>query len=408
VIGSERDRTERNESSAVISQPDMAANASRFGWLDIVKAVALGWVFLNHVSEQLFGYPYAANPDAHWPPLTDRVAQLAPLTGHGPIDILWNALRYIGWSGDQGVQIFLIVSGFGLTWGLLARGVSGPLPLLQFYRRRGARIYPIWWAVHLFALPVLVLAGRVQLGDVRFILSFLGVRFTTGTLYYLSPVWWYVGVLVQLYLVFPLLWELLRRYGPLRLFVVGTAFAVTVRGIGIFYFQEYLDPWCRGAIFVTRLPEFLVGMCTAAWAFKNPARAETLLRSTSIIIPAVLVYGVGLVLSLTLAGMSIAPLMLGAGAFVVLARASIAADSRLPGVKAPVRWIGQHSYSLFLLHGFFVKAFVPLGRYDSAGRVVVGMAACIVASIFAGIAVELITHWIVRISSDLATRTKKQ
>jgi hypothetical protein len=42
-------------------------NNTRLIWPDLLKAIALIWIFLNHVTEQLFGYPYIANPMLNWP-----------------------------------------------------------------------------------------------------------------------------------------------------------------------------------------------------------------------------------------------------------------------------------------------------------------------------------------------------
>jgi len=56
-----------------------------------------------------------------------------PLNDFGMWNILFNALRYFGRSGDQGVQLFLIASGFGLTWGLLNRQAGKPLNIGIFY-----------------------------------------------------------------------------------------------------------------------------------------------------------------------------------------------------------------------------------------------------------------------------------
>ena len=53
----------------------------------MLKATALVWIVWNHVVERLFGFPLAGNPAADWPPLADRIAQLAPLTGQGWLDI---------------------------------------------------------------------------------------------------------------------------------------------------------------------------------------------------------------------------------------------------------------------------------------------------------------------------------
>src|SRR5262249_47848406 len=145
--------------------------------------------------ERLFGFPSAATPDASWPPLADRVAQLAPLTGHGWRDVPLNLARWIGWAGDQGVQLFLIVGGFALTWGLLNAGAPTRLALADFWRWRAARIFPLWCAAHLlFLAPCLVLGRGLDPGERAFWLDLLAVRASPYQLYYLAPAWWFVGL----------------------------------------------------------------------------------------------------------------------------------------------------------------------------------------------------------------------
>ncbi len=145
-------------------------------WLDLVKAFALSWIFVNHVAERLFGSPYIANPFYGWPALSERIAQLAPLMGFGIWDIPINSLRYFGWFGDQGVQLFLIASGFGLTWGLLQRQQQSLSPVWKFYLKRAKRIFPLWWGAHLlFAATWLVTGWGLSLFDPSFYLSLLGI-----------------------------------------------------------------------------------------------------------------------------------------------------------------------------------------------------------------------------------------
>ena len=57
--------------------PDKKGYSTR--WLDLLKAVAILWIFLNHAVERVLGSPYIANPNFHWPPFSERLAQLAPV-----------------------------------------------------------------------------------------------------------------------------------------------------------------------------------------------------------------------------------------------------------------------------------------------------------------------------------------
>ncbi len=368
------------------------AAAGRLGWVEVVKAMALLWIVWNHVAERLFGFPYAANPGADWPPLWERVAQLGPLTGHGWADVPLNLLRWIGWAGDQGVQLFLIVGGFGLTWGLLSRSAPERLPLRDFWLRRAWRIYPLWWAVHLaFLVPCLVLGRGLDPRAGSFWVDLLGLRVTPGLFYYFAPAWWYVGLVVQLYAVYPVLWAALRRMGVARFLAVTLTLSVAVRGIGLIVCSalapDYLDAWSRGAVFVTRLPEFVLGMGLAAWMHGDPAAADARLRARTTRLAALGLWGAGTALSLGLLGMSVAPALLGAGAFGLLYGP---ASRGLHAGHAPRgwAWLGRHSYALFLVHQPLVALCVPHGLDRGPLRIAAGVAVALALTAAFAVALE--------------------
>jgi peptidoglycan/LPS O-acetylase OafA/YrhL len=324
-------------------------------WLNALKAIALLWVGLNHIVERLFGTPYFANPSADWGTLADRLSQAAPLSGYGWADLPVNLLRYVGWTGDQGVQLFLIASGFGCTWSLCRRGLA-PLAVMPFYRRRLGRIYPLWWVAHILFLPLVW--GGVSLAQPAFYASFLGARFLPGTLYYFSPPWWFIGLLLQLYLVYPLLWQGLRRLGPTRLLIVSCGLGFLLRGLGLALLPKYADQISRGFLFPMRLPEFVAGMSLAVWLAQNPDRLITWVRSLRVRLLLVVAYGIGFALSFTLPGMTISPFVVGVAAFLLIY--GLLLDLPWLQTNSVLAWLGVHSYALFLSHQFFVDRLVPV------------------------------------------------
>jgi len=357
----------------------------RLLWGEWIKALALIWIFVNHLSELYFGYPLISNPDINWPSFSERVAQLAPLTNYGIWNIPANLLRYLGWFGDQGVQLFLIMSGFGLTWRLLSRKVNSPISYKEFLQKRAARLYPLWWGVHaIFIITWLLTGWGLSLVDKNLYLSLLGIRITPASFYYFSPAWWYFGLIIQLYLVFPLLWEGLRRLGPSRLLILTMVISFPIRAFGLFTFIEYLDVWQRGGIFITRLPEFVFGMSFAAWLYQNPEQLTRRVHSTWMVLLAVVAYAVGIAASLTLGGMIFAPFVLGVSIFIIF---YIILEKILPRMPARLtglgNWMGKHSYSLYLVHHPIILRLISIGALLTISTMVRSVAALVLTVILA-------------------------
>lgn len=375
----------------MISAPPKSQQYDRLLWVEYIKAIAMILIFLVHGLEQVFGGAYLGNPTLGWPTLTERINQLAPLQGYGIADIPINLSRYLGWLGDHGVQLFLIISGFGLTWGLLSRQGFNPLTVREFYQKRLARLYPLWWGAHIYFLIIGIAATslNINLFDVRFWLSLVGIRFTPDLFYYITPSFWYFGLIIQLYLIFPLLWRLLLRCGPLRLLVIGSAISFTVRGAGLLLLEQhiYLDAWSRGAIFITRLPEFLFGMSLAAWLYRDPQIVRRWARAPWAVPLALGTLIIGLALGIFLIGMTFSLFLIGLGLFgllyVALADRSL---SSFPGHRVWL-WIGQHSYGIFLTHHPFVYLLVPFGL-ASAARVLGGLIGAAIATLISTLILE--------------------
>ena len=324
----------------------------RLLWVDWLKGIALIWIFIDHAVEAVFGGAFLGNPSLRWPSLQERIAQWMPLSGFGIWTVPVNIWRYIGWLGDQGVGLFLVTSGFGLTYGLLLRHQDS-FPTFAFYKKRFRRVYPLWWGIHIFFLIAFNLTGisalQMSLHDPNFLLSFIGFRSSPGTFYYFAPAWWYIGLIIQLYLFFPVLWAGLKRLGPVRFLVLSCLIAFLARMLVI---MIGITPsmFLNGAVFITRLPEFAFGMCFAYWLTNEPGKVQTFMCTRRAIVTAAAIYVLGTVLSLTWAGMVVAPLIVGVGIFGILF-GLLGNIRKGSGVGArTLSWTGEHSYSLYLVH----------------------------------------------------------
>jgi len=362
---------------------DPAALCGSLAWLDLLKSFAISWIFFNHDSEAVFDGPHFANPSEHWPPLTERIAQAMPLEQGGLTGLVANAFRYVGWTGDQGVQLFIIASGFGLAYSLMRRGGVPVTDLKDFFLRRVLRLFPLWWGAH-----ILFAAFRFATGvgpsplEGAFYLSLLGVRCTPETYAYAAPAWWYIGLQLQLYLVFPLLWSWLRRFGALKVLLATAAVAFAARIAGFLVFDAYLDPWQRGAVFITRLPEFVVGMALAVWFFERPEVAHRTLTRPLALLGGLALWAAATVGSFTAPGVVVAPLLTGVGLLPPVYALCNLVARRLRRTAGAGHWVGRHSYGIYLVHHPILLLLMgPAGMAWALVTMAIGAALSLVATV---------------------------
>lgn len=366
----------------------------RLDTLDLIKAIALSWIFVNHIAESMWGHPFIANTSDSWPGFEERWAQLMPLRGTGLSGFAANALRYVGWVGDQAVSWFILLSGFALSISQLRRADKGQVDSLgTFYLRRFRRILPTWWTVHLLILlPVALIGWRITIADPRFFLSFLGVRVTPDQLYFGVPAWWFISLLLQLYLVFPFLHRFLLKVGPITGGATLVAVSLLVRFWGMSYHNDWVDSWNRGSIFVSRTPEFATGMMIA---FLYHRSSEQLIRwseSRGVLVAALGLFALGNIASMSFHGNVIAQWFMGMSG-TTLAYAFFTSEPwKLisPLLGSPLRWIGRHSLSLFLVH--HPIAWVLL-RNNNESQLTVDTLARILVVIVASVVLALIVEW---------------
>lgn len=384
--------------------PTSTSNLSYFptsfkslSWIDAIKAIAIIGIIWTHIADRLFGFPLIGYPTADWPPLSERISQLYPLTDLGLWTIPVNLFRYIGWSGNQLVQLFIILSGFGLTWGLLKRYSSKdthtirsaePINWLGFYRRRLVRIYPQWWAVHLLFMGLWLLTGRgLSMDDPATYWSFLGIRFTSDLFYYFSPCWWFVGMILQFYLIYPILWQGLSRLGVRRFVGFTLLLGFAARAAGIYGMGDTMGIWLWGSVFITRLPDFAAGMVLAVWFFKYKKKWSRRFQSPLLILGAIASLCIGYGLALTYTGMVVAPFVIGISQFVLLYAFFTTVGPALPAlVQVSLRFIGRHSYVIFLVHQTFV--FQTLNQGDTGIKVLVGCVVIFVGTAIGSVVIE--------------------
>lgn len=123
--------------------------------------------------------------------------------------------------GHHGVQLFVFLSAYGLTRSFLL-GEPGAVPHLK---RRIAAVYPAAIiAAGTFLLYNSAVAGLEQTWGrslVPLLRQFFLVGVFTGEGFTPIGPWWFLSMIFQFYLVFPLLFRALRRFGTAGLFWMG-------------------------------------------------------------------------------------------------------------------------------------------------------------------------------------------
>ena len=233
----------------------------RLLWVDISKGLAILVVAYFHFFRTYF--QYGVLPPSDW----SNLAAIALTI----LRLIWFKVSGLGF---HAVGVFITLSGWTLMQSTMRRVESGPVAWGGWYRARFLRLYPMYWVAHLVYL-VSPFVARLEPVDDRIILSLLGLRFIDIQLnfMYLNAAWWYFAMLIQFYLIFPLLFWMARRLEPWWFLIIACAAGFLARYILLVVWPQN-GLWVLGGFAICRLPEFALGMSLAMWHRQSSARVE--------------------------------------------------------------------------------------------------------------------------------------
>ena len=312
----------------------------RLLWLDVSKGLAILWVVYFHFFRTYFEHGSLPPPD--WTGYADSVATI--------LKRVWLQVSGLGF---HAVGVFIILSGWALMESTARRAASGAMAWGAWYRARFLRLYPMYWVAHLVYL-ISPFVARLEPVDSRIFLSLLGLRFVDITMnfMYLNAAWWYFSMLIQFYLLFPILFWAAQRLGPVVFLVAACAIGFFARYLMlIVYPQDGL--WILGGFAICRLPEFGLGMALGIWHSRSPARLERFLLGGMGLVAGLLLYPAALRLYHN--GYTYIFVELATGGCCFLAVAGVAGIiSRFATVAKVFGMVGAFSYGLYLVHQPYV------------------------------------------------------
>src|SRR5256886_6813628 len=233
----------------------------RLLWLDISKGLAILVVVYFHFFRTY--YQYGVLPPADWSNLAGSALTI--------LRLVWFKVSGLGF---HAVGVFIILSGWTLMQSTMRRVESGPVAWGAWYRARFLRLYPMYWVAH-FVYLLSPFVARLEPVDSRIILSLLGLQFIDIQMnfMYLNAAWWYFSMLIQFYLIFPLLFWVARRLGPWSFLLIACAAGFFARYLLLVLWPQN-GLWVLGGFAICRLPEFAIGMSLALWYAQSPVRLE--------------------------------------------------------------------------------------------------------------------------------------
>lgn len=304
--------------------------------------------------------------------------------------LLAHCMIWGGWYGIPlpgpliAVDIFMILSGFLMTYHYIVRSKSEPIndftTALKFYVRRFFRIAPAYYLslIVAFTLGEIFLNGYASLrmanpgwnSDVTFDPKYINytfdnfilhVTFVFGVLpeYSFSTMLpdWSLSLEMQFYLLFPILLILLRRTNYYLVTVLLTSLSIML----IFIFEKMpgIRPGMHGlfpepSFFFVKSPVFLIGILIAESTYRDhlSSNQRRLLGMMAVILSFIqLLYNRE---ALIIAPLSVYLLYMGYSSqgnsiFNRISR-------RILGGKI-AGFLAETSYSVYLFHGFFISLF---------------------------------------------------
>ena len=378
-----------------------APASARLTWLDGMKGISILWIAFFH----FFGtyangrYPNVLGP--HY--FSSFLSQCAPSSALGTVGCLAQGF-FVATSlvGFHAVAVFLVLSGFGLTYSLAKTGEPEG-GWIGWYRSRLLRLFPMYWLAH-FVYLVSPFIARLEPLDYRFLLSLLGDRIYPVDMifFYINPAWWYFGLLLELYLVFPVLFRLLQKLEVTWFLLLCGLVTLVSRYLLLCVIGAHGN-YVLGAFFGARLWEFAAGMALGLLYRRQQVMTEERLFTGWTFLAGVVIYTLGLYSYATTLSYTVTDPLIGTGLFIILAHVALWSEL-LPRLAGTLAYVGAFSYGLYLLHQPYVIYFGE--RMRGLSLPVFTLLACAIIALLAAGTIPL-ERYVNQLTSQVLDRKKE-
>lgn len=325
-------------------------------------------------------------------PLAGRIGVLDELKGVAIVlVILYHAGGVLGWAdvvhGEAGVDIFVILSGIGLTLGNSGEGAG------RYLARRFLRIYPAYWIALTGFLVADAFVRHMYFPAWDVFLHYVGIHAWFGDAHAMSisDSFWFITLIVSLYIVYLPLRRLVDR--PDRLLLAGALISI----IAACAYLKASQPAGFDHLSL-RIPGFFVGLLVG----RLLKTGQIEVRPTAALGAAFLViFYVPYTLGFLFTSVWVGCALMAAYSFLV--------RPLVPGVmRAALTFLGERSLEIFLIHQPLIREYnvYVLQRYfPNAGFTAWPLTAGMAIGLAAAIGISAALHpFLRRLASNLPTR----
>ena len=370
-----------NDSFSMLKTENKPEKSGRIEVLDFIRALAIIHVFVFHYYMEWFKGSFMLIPQG----IQANLPRLEIFKDGGIIGLIKNLFSFLFFYGFSAVNVFLVVSGFVLTYSLLSKkNKSEQLGggsrngifkwiwgWLIYYWKKFKRILLPFYAsvvVGIFLLyfrnivfPTLAGAPVYNWIDGLKLLFFPFLVFDMALVQKFNGDYWFVPLILQMYLIFPFLFFLLKKMKVLKFLILMLIICASFR----FYATYFLDsvpiavswPSKNGylyfSFFLPRIFEFSFGMVLGYLHYFKGGVLAFLGRIRFFALGAIMAY-TGYVFLMYKWGWVFSDLLMGTGLFpMLLGLANLIAKNKWGEIA--LKKIGKLSYPIYLLHHYFLN-----------------------------------------------------